>query len=411
MAEDNDLAAALADQFSLSSAGGTNAHHPPSDAAKPGQRNGSALQTASLPPGKQKTADEVLAEMSKVPLFMTSLDNVDEDNEQLEALKALMYEGTRAEIADNFRNQGNDCVKQKQFRDAREFYTKALQALKAPRPQPPSRDEGDTRSDARVVEDGDDEDDTRTERAIEEACHANRALCNLEMNCAAALKLNPRNIKAWYRAATACLALDKIPEALDACETGLKYEPANAALMALLARVEKRRDHLAELEKIRMEREERTARERAILRQALTQRNIVSRKTMQAPNMEDAVIALSDPQDAKSTLNFPVIFLYPLHAQSDFVKAFAEDESLAQHLEYILPTPWDDAHEYTKDLVDCYMETAEGGIIKAGKNVSLLKLLASGKVEVVDDLVKVNVLPKSRAGEWIEDFKKRKGKA
>jgi len=179
--------------------------------------------------------------------------------------------------------------------------------------------------------------------------------------------------------------------------------------MALLARVEKRRDHVAELEKARMEREERTAREQATLRHALKQRKIATRKTMRAPNMEDAVVALSDAQDAKSTLKFPVIFLYPLHAQSDFVKAVAEDESLAQHLDYILPTPWDDAHEYTKALVDCYMETAAGGIIKAGKNLSLLKLLTSDKVEVVDDLVKVNVLPKARAGEWIEDFKKHKG--
>lgn len=175
MAEDDCLAAAMVDQFYLSKGSDINSHALSPDAANTGTVNGSPLQSADLPPRMQKTADEVLAEMNKVPLFMTSLDNVDEDNEQLEALKALMYEGTRAEIADNFRNQGNDCVKQKQFLDAREFYTKALQALKAPRPQASSRDQGDTQSD----------DDTGTERAIEEACHANRALCNLEMSITA----------------------------------------------------------------------------------------------------------------------------------------------------------------------------------------------------------------------------------
>ena len=129
--------------------------------------------SAQLPPGKQKTADEVLAEMKKVPLFMNSLDDLDEDNEQLQALRALAYEGTRAEIGQNFREQGNDCVKQKQYPNARDFYTKALLALRGP-VQP-----RDPREEPVVV---DEEAEEKLERAIEEACCANRALCNLEMS-------------------------------------------------------------------------------------------------------------------------------------------------------------------------------------------------------------------------------------
>ncbi|KAI7525706.1 hypothetical protein KC317_g21215, partial [Hortaea werneckii] len=93
-----------------------------------------------------------------------------------------------------------------------------------------------------------------------------------------------------------------------------------------------------------------------------------------------------------------------------FVKAFTEDETLSQHLEYILPLPWDQGHEYTLADVECYMETITGGIIKAGKNLPLLKLLGSGKVEVVDGLVKVSVVPKAKSSAFIEEFKKRKGK-
>jgi len=135
--------------------------------------------SADLPPTRQKTADEVLAEMKKIPLFMTSLDDMDEDNDQLQAIKALAYEGTRAEQATNFRQQGNECVKSRLWSDAREFYTKALQALKAPRKQP--QDPEDGLADARVVE-IDEEGEEKEEREIEEACHANRALCNLEMS-------------------------------------------------------------------------------------------------------------------------------------------------------------------------------------------------------------------------------------
>jgi len=124
--------------------------------------------------------------------------------------------------------------------------------------------------------------------------------------------------------------------------------------------------------------------------------------------MEDAVIQLADPLDASSALAFPVVLLYPVHLQSDFVKAFQETESLAEHLSYIFPLPWDRDGEYALEGVECYMETAAGGLIKAGKKLPLIKILGSGKVEVVDGLVRVNVLPKAKAAGWIEEFKQRK---
>jgi len=136
-----------------------------------------------------------------------------------------------------------------------------------------------------------------------------------QRDSAAALWLNVRNVKAWYRAASACLALDKMPEALDACQTGLSYESSHVALTNLLSRIEKRRDHLAELERARQEREERSARQKATLRLALQARGIASRTTGEPLSVEDAVVALADPLDAKSTLSVPVMLLYPLHVQ------------------------------------------------------------------------------------------------
>lgn len=236
----------------------------------------------------------------------------------------------------------------------------------------------------------------------------NYGSCNRD--CAAALRLNPKNVKAWYRAASACFALDKIDEAIDACQSGLKYEPHNTALKNLLSKTEQRRDHLAKLEHARREREERTRMEQATLQLALKNRKIMTRTTDRPPEMPEATIALEDPSDATSTLSFPVMFLYPVHAQTDFIKKFQENECLNDHLSYILPVPWDEAGEYTSTDVECYMETIEGGLIKAGKKLSLLKLLSSGKLEVTDGLVKVSVVPKNNAAEWIEDFKKRRGK-
>ena len=103
------------------------------------------------------------------------------------------------------------------------------------------------------------------------------------------------------------------------------------------------------------------------------------------------------------------MLLYPLHAQTDFIKEFREDEAVSEHLAYVLPPPWDEGREYLPETVDCYMETVKGGLIKAGKKLTLLKLLGSGQVEIVDGLVKINVLPRLKAPQWIEEVKARRG--
>ncbi|KAM0699652.1 hypothetical protein Q7P36_000655 [Cladosporium allicinum] len=360
--------------------------------------------------------DAVFKEMNRSPFFMTQLPEDDgEENILVEALKSMAYEGTRDQIAENFKNQGNEAVGEKRWLDAREFYSKALAALKGPK-VPSHLEDGNPM--LKVVELDDDETCEKKERALEEACLANRALCQLEMknygscnrDCASTLKLNPRNVKAWYRAASSCLALDKLPEALDAAECGLKFDPSSKPLEAIQLRIAKRIQSVADLEKWRKEREERASREKSNLKFALRSRGILTRSTPNPPDMEDSAISLADVNDPKSVLSFPVIFLYPLEAQSDFVKACAEDETLGDHLEYILPPPWDQDGEYAPEETECYMETVSGGLIKAGKKLILLKLLSGGKIEVTDDLVKVNVVPKKKAATFIEEFKKRKGK-
>jgi tetratricopeptide (TPR) repeat protein len=370
---------------------------------------------------KNMGVDEVIKEMNRLPLFMTTLDETDGEggeNVQLEALKALAYEGTRAEVAENFRQQGNECARAKQWTDAKEFYDKAIAALHGPKRQVDEDYEGEVDGVGPKVQEieTDEEAEAKKEKDIEEACYVNRALCNLEkknyrsciQDCAATLRINPGNIKAYYRSGLACLALDKLPEAEDAASLGLKLDPKNASLKTLSTKITTRRTYLDSLNKARREREEKAASERATLNLALKSRGILSRKTDQAPDLEDAVVKLEQPLDPSSTLSFPVMLLYPLHAQSDFIKAFSEKESLLQHVDYIFPLPWDEKHEYTADGIEAYMETSAGGLIKAGKKMALGKILGSGKVEVVDGLIKMNVVPKGRASEWIEEFKKRR---
>ncbi|KAF4548920.1 Hsp70/Hsp90 co-chaperone-like protein [Elsinoe fawcettii] len=350
-----------------------------------------------------------------MPLFMTNLDDIGEgENMQLEAIKALAYEGTRSEIASNFKEQGNEAAKQKLWKDAREFYEKSITSLKMSDEQLQKAKGGEGPSDFEVL-DVDEVEEDRKQKQIMEASLVNRALCNLELknygscnrDCAATLRINPRNVKAWYRSATACLALDKLAEAEDACARGLQVDAANVALKTLGEKIAKRTKYVKDLEEARSKREERKRAEATNLQQALKTRNIATRTTKNAPDMEDATISLEDPMDAQSILRMPVMLLYPIHAQSDFIKQFGEHENLGMHLEYILPLPWDTRAEYTLETVDCYVETATGGLVKAGKNMALLKILSSGKVEVVDGLLQVNVVPRSQSKAWIEKWKEQ----
>jgi hypothetical protein len=142
--------------------------------------NAAQQLSAALPPQmaeiQSKSVDELLKEMNRLPLFMTTLDETDGeggDNPGLDAMKALAYEGSRVEIAENFREQGNDCARAKQWQDAKEFYDKAIQSMKAPQKMKDGSPE-------EVEYQVDKETDAKKERVIEEASYVNRALCHLE---------------------------------------------------------------------------------------------------------------------------------------------------------------------------------------------------------------------------------------
>ena len=115
-----------------------------------------------------------------------------------------------------------------------------------------------------------------------------------------------------------------------------------------------------------------------------------------------------DPLSPESTVEFPTVFLYPMDAQSDFIKGFSEMTSIADHLSYIFPLPWDAKNEYTLDKVECFMETVTKGLIKAGKKVPLLQVLSGGKVEVVDEMIRIYVVPIAKTGAFISEMKARK---
>jgi Cns1/TTC4 Wheel domain len=202
-----------------------------------------------------------------------------------------------------------------------------------------------------------------------------------------------------------------VHEALDVCYRGLKVEEANVALKALLERIQSKAETMERVDRKRRAEQRRREQEHQMLQTVLKERNIKLRGSEKPPDLEDAEIRLSpDPLSRTSLLEFPVMLLYPIHQQTDFIKAFAEKDWLSHHLSYIIPLPWDNKGEYTVDSVDCYMDTALGGMMKVGKKMKLLEALANGKTEIVDGLVRVYVVPRARAGQWIEEMKQRVGR-
>lgn len=339
----------------------------------------------------------------------------------LDALHALQNEGTRGEVAQNFREQGNEGAREKRWLDAKEFYSKAIAVVLA------KEDKWDKPENR--------EQEKKLLRQVEEASYINRALCHLELSmlrlmidvhgptgvlqqpmeadwssgnyrsttldCASTLKLSPKNVKAFYRSSTALYALDKIPEAEDAASRGLSLDPDNKPLQQTATKIAERKAVLDRIAAKKKAEAEKLRKEAQLLSVALKARQIRTRKTEQPPEMEDAFIRLTpDPLSPESTLEFPTVLLYPVDAQSDFIKGFSEMTSVADHLEYIFPLPWDTKKEYTIDNVECFMQTTTGGLIKAGKKLPLLQVLGGGKVEVVDELVTIYVVPLSKTGRF-----------
>lgn len=128
------------------------------------------------PVPKYESNHKFLEDLNRLPLFMTHLDTSDGEggaNSALEALQALAYEGSCKEIMQNFKEQGNEQFRFKRYRDAVEYYNKALQAKD-------SVPEEEAEIDISAIDA-----DVEQKKAIDEltiACFVNRAACNLELS-------------------------------------------------------------------------------------------------------------------------------------------------------------------------------------------------------------------------------------
>lgn len=422
--------------MSSSNSSGHSANKSDPDWKKPEKYVPSGPGAPLLPPQlsdfKYKNVDDFVTDLKKMPFFMTELDDVnDEDNAELEALKAMSYEGKPHEIADNFKTQGNDCYKVKKYKDAVDYYTQAITV----------------QIEGSIDKKFDSEEERKVEadllKTVQIAAYSNRAACNLELknyrrcinDCKSALLLDPAHNKSTFRAGKAYLATDHIGEAAQIVQYGQNLlqeaikegkQPAKAAQIAqaaafesLLSDISKRQKTLDTLEAKRKAVAELKFTKARNLQAAVDAHNftnlIAADRNTGATKPDLLEMTLEDPLNPASELSIPLLVFYPLEMDSDCIKAAQIDIPISDFLNTIFesPPPWfskspTHARDYAIGNMVVFAKTRQGGLVKVGLKSTLEKIysLKSPMIPLVDGSANLYVVPKNRTHEVLDDWDK-----
>ncbi|KAG1792431.1 40S ribosomal protein S7 [Suillus plorans] len=353
---------------------------------------------AVFPQPAESSFEEKMAALESTPLFMKSLPSEESNDPVIQALQSLAFDGTPDEIAQNFKEQGNDYFKGKRYREAISFYTQGIDAK-------PS------------------------DIVLHEALLCNRAACNLELNnygsvlrdCSKVLTLNTKSSKAYYRSATALFALEHYEESLDCCERCLEYDPENKGVRSVRDRSAKAKAEKLRKESEKQERIHNKQREKKLLQVAFKERNLFAVYNPKGSS-ENPYEPHFDPEDPEgTTLIIPVFFLYPQHATSDVIAHFVEDTTFSTHIFQMFPPQapspsWDKAGQYIANNLVVYAITRRKRLLKVGKKMSLRDVCNSAKakegdpddgLELKDGCLTFVVVPKGEVEQnWVDEFKR-----
>ncbi|XP_058746431.1 uncharacterized protein LOC131619334 isoform X2 [Vicia villosa] len=208
---------------------------------------------------------------------------------------------------------------------------------------------------------------------------SNRALVNLLLgnfrralnDANDALKLQPSNIKAIYRAAKASFSLNLLDEAQDYCQMGLDLDPNNDELKKLDnqigIKILENEKHEAEVSKAVADAKE--------LVSAMESRGLKIGKAMyrELTGLKKPVL------DKNNILHWPVLLLYAEVMSSDFIEDFCETDMFLDHLDMVFaedqPLSWDVENNYKREFIELYYDAGSGPRLSKEK---LLRYLLEG---------------------------------
>lgn len=267
------------------------------------------------------------------PLFWTKLPEGNQEADDLkEAFTNMIYEDrTPDELAEDFKAKGNEA-----FKWGKKFYDNALKYYK----------EG--------LEWSSKGSHSIENRTVYAAILSNRAAVQLSRknygkvlrDCKAAIKFGPKplpNCKPYFRAATACAALERYPEALTFLADAIAMDPENSALLKLKEKVEVK--HAAVM---REKREKEIIRVKERRMEEKVRKACVKKKIRLGPLIMDisrytgsTVVQGKFPLptvNEDGSLTWKVMIMYPEHSTSDFIQEWGEHESFQAHLERMFPS-------------------------------------------------------------------------
>uniref|UniRef100_A0A8B9IPY0 Tetratricopeptide repeat domain 4 n=1 Tax=Anser cygnoides TaxID=8845 RepID=A0A8B9IPY0_ANSCY len=296
-------------------------------------------------------------ELEAIPMFMKRCPaEIDAARQpDLACLQSLLFDEEQdpAELAKMYKNEGNEYFREKDYGRAVVSYSEGLK---------------------KKCEDAE----------LNAVLHTNRGAAHFYLgNYRSALndaiqakKLKPTHLKAIVRGALCHMELKNFTEAIAWCEEGLRIDSKEKKLVEMRAKADKlKRAEERDARKAKvMEKKEQGQKE--ILLAAIKERNIklvlepsndeeeisdglaeISLDGFHSDNATGAKVHL----DADGNLNWPVLFLYPEHEQTDFIEAFHENSRFIDHLAVMfaeLP-PWDLERKYFPGNLELYFEDEE----------------------------------------------------
>ncbi|CAK6441111.1 unnamed protein product [Pipistrellus nathusii] len=293
-------------------------------------------------------------EFEKIPLFMKKAPSeIDpQENPDLACLQSIIFDDERPpeEQAKTYKDEGNEYFKEKDYEKAVIAYTEGLKKKCAD-------------PDLNVV--------LYTNRAAAQYYLGNfRSALN---DVTAARKLKPCHLKAIVRGALCHLELKNFAEAVNWCDEGLQIDAKEKKLLEMRIKADRlKRTQQRDIRKAKLKEKKEQNQNEALL-QAIKARNIKLVSEAASEDEDSASeglsalldgLSLENPYgtrlsiDDQGRLSWPVLFLYPEYAQSDFISAFHEDSRFIDHLIVMFgETPsWDLEQKYCPDNLEVYFE-------------------------------------------------------
>jgi tetratricopeptide (TPR) repeat protein len=268
-------------------------------------------------------------------------DNI-EDNPDMAAINALIEESTPEERALSFKDQGNRALKtgleqRKKFflRQAIEQYTEGLTLQCA---------------DAKLHS-----------LLFSNRAHVNLLLGNFGnalLDAKDAVRFDPVNIKAHYRAAKSALNLRKYDECRKLCLAGFDVDPDNPELSSIQKDADKRQLETEAAEKAEQERQYNIRAPARKIADALLSRGWkIGRPQFGVGDRKPFLDILEGNEEE---VRWPVLLFYPeASMQNDAIESFGEYDLISAHLDVMFdpeapPLEWDTDRQYTRDNIEVY---------------------------------------------------------